>query len=192
MITMIQQKQPRMPICIVLSSTYLHKGGVMTFSNIPHKVDSIFKSIRLNVSSHVHTYYCYLIMALHLSYSGTIQQIVNRLRNSFHRTNHGEFLCRSVFDGRAVVQTQALAMLKHSYKKYCKYCLLIIDDSQTIKHAKKIQMIWKAHGHASGKYYMGHTILKACLYYRGITITLESWFYSAIVRYLCLPDPYWS
>jgi SRSO17 transposase len=40
-----------------------------------------------------------------------------------------------------------------------------------------MQAVGKIHHHASGKYCMGHTILKACLFYRGITIPLGSWLY---------------
>lgn len=168
----------------------------MTINNIPQKVDSFFQSIQQNVSVHVYTYYCYLIMALHLSHSGTIQQMVNRLRNSFHRANHGEFLWRSVFDERTVAQTQVLVILKRLYKKNCKHCLLIIDDTQTIKRVKKTQMIWIIHRHAPGKCCMEHAIHKAFLYYREIKIALESWLYRvwrywAIVRHLCLLDPCW-
>lgn len=77
----------------------------------------------------------------------------------------------------AVVQSQALAMLKGLYKKGIQDCLLIIDDTQTLKRAKKMQAVGKLHHHATGKYCMGHTIVKACLYYRGVTIPLASRLY---------------
>jgi hypothetical protein len=77
----------------------------------------------------------------------------------------------------AVVSQHALGMLKRLYKKGCKQCLLIIDDTQTIKRAKKMQAVGKIHHHATGTYCYGHTILKACLWYRGVTIPLGSWLY---------------
>ena len=40
-----------------------------------------------------------------------------------------------------------------------------------------MQAVGKIHHHASGKYCMGHTIIKACLFYRGVTIPLGSWLY---------------
>jgi len=40
-----------------------------------------------------------------------------------------------------------------------------------------MQAVGKIHHHATGKYCMGHTILKACLFYRGVTIPLGSWLY---------------
>ena len=63
-------------------------------------------------------------------------------------------------------------MLKRLYKKGCKQLPVIIDDTQTLKRAKKMQAVGKLHHHATGKYCMGHTILKACLFYRGVTIPL--------------------
>jgi len=150
---------------------------MVTIGKIPQKVKSFFQPIQSAVSAHVYAYYCNMVVALCVSHSGTIQRLVERLRNCPHRTNHGEFLWRSAFDEAAVVGTQALAMLKHLYKKGHTDCLLIIDDTQTIKRAKKMQAVGKLHHHATGKYCMGHTIVKACLYYRGVTIPLGSRLY---------------
>jgi hypothetical protein len=150
---------------------------MITIGKIPQKVKPFFKPIQSTVSAHVYAYYCSLVVALCISHGSTIERLVELLRGSPHRTNHGEFLWRSAFDEMAVIQTQALAMLKRLYKKGCKDCLLIIDDTQTIKRAKKMQAVGKIHHHATGKYCMGHTILKACLYYRGVTIPLGSWLY---------------
>jgi len=150
---------------------------MITIGKIPQKVKLFFKPIQQTVSAHVYSYYCSLVVAMCISHGSTIERLVELLRGRPHRTNHGEFLWRSAFDEMAVVQTQALAMLKRLYKKGCKQCLLILDDTQTIKRAKKMQAVGKIHHHASGKYCMGHTILKACLYYRGVTIPLGSWLY---------------
>lgn len=150
---------------------------MITIGKIPQKVQSFFKPTRNALSAHVYTYYCNLVVAICLSHSATIQRLVNLLRNSTHRTNHGEFLWRSDFDEMAVVQAQAFSLLKRLYKKGCKQCMLIIDDTQTIKRAKKMQAVGKIHHHATGKYHNGHTILKACLFYRGVTIPLGSWLY---------------
>ena len=150
---------------------------MITIGKIPQKVQSFFKPTRNALSAHVYTYYCNLVVAICLSHASTIQRLVNLLRNSTHRTNHGEFLWRSDFDEMAVVAKQAIWLLKKLYKKGCKQCLLIIDDTQTIKRAKKMQAVGKIHHHATGKYRNGHTILKACLFYRGVTIPLGSWLY---------------
>ncbi len=150
---------------------------MITIGKIPQKVKTFFKPIKNNVSAHIYYYYCNLVVAICISHGSTIQRLVNLLRGSTHRTNHGEFLWRSEFDEMAVVAAQAMGMLKKLYKKGCKDCLLIIDDTQTIKRAKKMQAVGKIHHHASGKYCMGHTIIKACLFYRGVTIPLGSWLY---------------
>ena len=150
---------------------------MITIGKIPQKVQPFFKPTRNSLSAHVYNYYCNLVIAICISHGSTIQKLVNLLRGSTHRTNHGEFLWRSKFDEMAVVQTQASSILKRLYKKGCKNCMLIIDDTQTIKRAKKMQAVGKIHHHASGKYCMGHTIVKASLFYRGVTIPLGSWLY---------------
>jgi hypothetical protein len=60
----------------------------------------------------------------------------------------------------------------------------VIDDTQILKRAKKLalslegmQAVGKLYHHAEKRYATGHTILKACLYYRGITIPWGSWLY---------------
>jgi len=150
---------------------------MITIGKIPQKVKTFFKPTKNNVSAHVYSYYCNLVLAICISHGSTIGRLVKLLRNATHRTNHGEFLWRSRFGEMAVVKDQAGEILKRLYKKGCKDCLLIIDDTQTIKRAKKMQAVGKIHHHASGKYHMGHTIVKACLFYRGVTIPLGSWLY---------------
>ena len=177
MIVMIKQKQPFLTISIVNAIAYTQGGCMITIGKIPKKVHSFFKPIKLNVSAHIYSYYCNLVLAICISHGSTIDRLVKLLRNTTHRTNHGEFLWRSDFDEMDIVRSQAVGILKRLYKKGCKDCLLIIDDTQTIKRAKKMQAVGKIHHHASGKYCMGHTIIKACLYYRGVTIPLGSWLY---------------
>ena len=150
---------------------------MITIGKIPQKVKTFFKPTKNNVSAHVYCYYCNLVIAICISHGSTIDRLVKLLRNSTHRTNHGEFLWRSEFGEMDVVKDQAGGILKRLYKKGCKDCLLIIDDTQTIKRAKKMQAVGKIHHHATGKYCMGHTIVKACLFYRGVTIPLGSWLY---------------
>jgi len=150
---------------------------MITIGKIPQKVKTFFKPTKNNLSAHVYSYYCHLVIAICISHGSTIQRLVNLLRGSTHRTNHGEFLWRSRFDEMAIVATQAKGLLKKLYKKGCKNCLLIIDDTQTIKRAKKMQAVGKIHHHTTGKYSNGHTIVKACLFYRGVTIPLGSWLY---------------
>ena len=53
----------------------------------------------------------------------------------------------------------------------------ILDDTQTLKRAKKMAAVGQLYHHAEKRYATGHTILKACLYYRGVTIPWGSWLY---------------
>jgi SRSO17 transposase len=177
MVMIIKQKQLLLPISVMQTMSYKQGSCMITIGKIPKKVQSFFKPTRNGLSAHVYYYYCNLVVAICISHGSTIQRLVNLLRNSTHRTNHGEFLWRSNFDEAAVVQTQAIWMLKKLYKKGCKQCMLIIDETQTIKRAKKMQAVGKIHHHATGKYQNGHTILKACLYYRGVTIPFGSLLY---------------
>ena len=153
-----------MPITIVRAIDYTHGGCMITIGKIPQKVKRFFKPIQNSVSAHVYAYYGSLVVALCISHGSTIERLVDLLRGRPHRTNHGEFLWRSDFDERVVAQTTALALLKRLYQKGAKQCLLILDETQTIKRAKKMQAVGKIHHHASGHYCMGHTILKACLF----------------------------
>jgi SRSO17 transposase len=63
------------------------------------------------------------------------------------------------------------------FTKKNRYLFFIIDDTQTLKRAKKMAGVGKLHHHATGKYGTGHTIVKVSLYYRGVTIPWGSWLY---------------
>ncbi|MHC4951621.1 MAG: transposase [Planctomycetota bacterium] len=115
-----------------------------------------------------------MALSICISHGCTIDRLVKLLRNSPHRTNHGEFLWRSNWDESAVMQQIALDMLRDLFTKKDKHLFFIIDDTQTLKRAKKMQAVGKLHHHATGKYGIGHTILKVCLYYRGVTIPWAS------------------
>ncbi len=130
MIVMVKQKQPHMPISIVTNITCKHGGCMITIGKIPQKVKTFFKPTKNNVSAHIYSYYCNLVIAICISHGSTIQRLVKLLRNSPHRTNHGEFLWRSQFGEMAVVRDQADGILKRLYRKGCKDCLLIIDDQR--------------------------------------------------------------
>ena len=51
----------------------------------------------------------------------------------------------------------------------------IIDETQTLKRAKQMAGVGKLFHHSTGKYGTGHTIVKVCLHYRGVTIPWGSW-----------------
>ena len=181
MIVMIKQKQPRMTISIVKAISYMHGGCMVTIGKIPQKVKLFFKPTKNNVSAHVYSYYCNFVIAICISHASTIGRLVKLLRSSTHRTNHGEFLWRSKFGEMAVVRDQACGILKRLYKKRRKDCLLIIDDTQTIKRAKKMQAVGKIY-----KRWAIEVMIKEQKQHLGLG-DYRVWRYT-IVRHLCLVD----
>jgi SRSO17 transposase len=176
-IAIIKQKQPLLPISIVATRTYKHGGCMITIGRIPAKLQSFFKPVKRQVCRHVYGYFWPLVLAICISHGSTIDRLVKLLRNSTHRTNHGEFLWRSVWDESLVMQQIALDLLRSLFTRKDDSLFFIIDDTQTLKHAKKMQGVGKLLHHATGKYGTGHTILKICLYYRGVTIPWASLLY---------------
>ena len=177
MIAIIKQKQLRLPISIVHTIAYMQGSCMITIGKIPRKLQSFFKPVKRQISEHVHSYFWSMVLSICISHGSTIDKLVKSLRNSTHRTNHGEFLWRSNWDESVVMQQIALDMLRSLFTKKDKHLFFIIDDTQTLKRAKKMQAVGKLHHHATGKYGTGHTILKVCLYYRGITIPWASLLY---------------
>jgi hypothetical protein len=173
----IKQKQPLLPISIVTSDTYTHGGCMITIGTIPQKLQRFFRPVKRQVSDHVYGYFWSMVLAICIGHSSTIDRLVKLLRNTTHRTNHGEFLWRSDWDQSVVMQEIALDMLRSLFKRKAKDLFFIIDDTQTLKRAKKMAAVGTLFHHATGKYGTGHTILKVCLYYRGVTIPWGSWLY---------------
>ena len=177
MIAIIKQKQLRLPISIVQTSTYLQGSCMITIGKIPKKIQRFFKPAKKQISEHVYSYFWSMVISVCISHGCTIERLVKSLRNATHRTNHGEFLWRSNWDESVVMQHIALDMLRSLFTKKDKNLFLIIDDTQTLKQARKMEAVGKLHHHATGKYGTGHTILKVCLYYRGVTIPWASLLY---------------
>jgi len=177
MVAIIKQKQLRLPISILIPSTYMQGSCMITIGKIPRKLQSFFKPVRKQISEHVYSYFWSMVLSICISHGSTIDRLVKSLRNTKHRTNHGEFLWRSNWDESVVMQQIALDMLRSLFTKKDKNLFFIIDDTQTLKRAKKMQAVGKLHHHATGKYGTGHTILKVCLYYRGVTIPWASLLY---------------
>jgi len=150
---------------------------MITIGKIPKRLQSFFKPVKKQVSQHVYGYFWSLVLAICISHGSTIDKLVKSLRNSTHRTNHGEFLWRSCWDHSVIMQQIALDMLLSLFTKEDRHLFFIIDDTQTLKRAKKMDAIGKLHHHATGKYGTGHTIVKVALYYRGVTIAWGSWLY---------------
>ena len=150
---------------------------MLTIGKIPQKVKTFFRPVKRQVSQHVYHYVWSMVMSICISHGATIERLVKSLRGSTHRTNHGEFLWRSNWDESAALQQIALDQLRRLSHKKDRNLFFILDDTQTLKRAKKMAGVGNLHHHATGKYGNGHTILKVCLYYRGVTIPWGSLLY---------------
>jgi len=147
-----------------------------TIDRIPTICRSFFRPHRKNFDKPAWPHFWGLVMAMAMATEHTVERLNAMLRNHTHRTNDGEFLWRSDWDESCVLREIALDTLKRLYRKG-EPLYLILDDTQTLKRAKKMDAVGKLYHHSTGKYGMGHTILKACLYYRGVTIPWGSWLY---------------
>jgi len=114
-------------------------------------------------------------LAITIGHGSTIDRLARLLRGSTHRTKHGEFLWRSEWDESWVIQEIALDTLRRLRRKKAGKCYLIVDETQTLKRAKKMQGVGTLFHHATGKYGRGHTMMKVCLWYRGVTIPWGVW-----------------
>ena len=150
---------------------------MITIGKIPRKLQRFFRPLKNSFSQRAWEHFWPLVLAITISHGCTIERLAKVLRGSTHRTNHGEFLWRSCWNESQVMQNIALDMLLSLFRKDDRNIFLIIDDTQTLKRAKKMQAIGKLRHHATGKYGFGHTIVKVSLYYRGVTIPWGSWLY---------------
>jgi SRSO17 transposase len=177
MVMIIKQKQLRLPISIVNAITYKRGSCMITIGKIPGKLQSFFKPVKKQVSEHVYSYFWSMILSICISNGSTIDRLVKALRDSTHRTNHGEFLWRSAWNESVVTQRIAIALLLGLYTNKDRNLFFVLDDTQTLKRAKKMEGVGKLRHHATGKYGIGHTILKVSLYYRGVAIPWASLLY---------------
>ena len=143
---------------------------MVTIGRIPRKSRAFFRGVAKNFSGRAFRHFWGLVLAMTISHGSTIDRLARLLRGSTHRTNHGEFLWRSTWSESAVMQQIALDLLRSLHRKNAGPCYLLIDETQTLKRAKKMSGVRKLYHHATGKYGTGHTMVKACLYYRGVTI----------------------
>jgi len=151
---------------------------MITIGKIPRKVQRFFRPLEHYFSRPAWSHFCGLVLAMAVGRRSTIARLSELLRNATHRTNHGEFLWRSVWDETLVMQHIAMDLLMSLWRGgKDNSCYLILDDTQTLKRAKRMEAVGKLFHHATGKYGMGHTIFKACLWCRGVTIPFGSWLY---------------
>jgi len=163
------------PMYVVNSNTP-ENTAMFTIDRIPTVCQSFFRPCRKSFGKKAWPHFWGLVLAIGMATEYTVERLNALLRNHTHRTNDGEFLWRSVWDESWVIREIALDTLKRLYRKG-EPLYLIIDDTQTLKRAKKMEAVGKLFHHATGKYGLGHTILKVCLYYRGVTIPWGSWLY---------------
>jgi SRSO17 transposase len=149
---------------------------MVTISRIPTLFRSFFQPRRRHFRKQAWPHFYGLVLAIAMATEHTVERLNALLRLHTHRTNDGEFLWRSEWDESWVLREIALDTLKRLRRKG-EPIYFILDDTQTLKRAKKMDAVGKLYHHATGKYGTGHTILKACLYYRGATIPWGSWLY---------------
>jgi len=150
---------------------------MITIGKIPKKLQGFFKPLTDHFTKRAWHHFWALVMAISISHGATIDRLSKALRGSTHRTNHGEFLWRSCWDQSIVMQQIAINMLLSLLRKKDRELFFILDDTQNLKRAKKMAAVGKLRYHATGKYGIGHTIIKVCLYYRGVTIPWGCWLY---------------
>ena len=173
----VKYKWPVLTITHVATKRYRGRGHMITIGTMPKKVQGFFQSVQDYFSRPAFAHFWQLVLAISISHGATLERLVKQLRNSTHRTKHGEFLWQSTWDGPAVVQHIALDTLKRLARKHGGKCYFIIDETQTLKRAKKMAGVGKLFHHSSGKYGCGHTMLKVCLWYRGVIIPWGTWLY---------------
>jgi hypothetical protein len=150
---------------------------MITIGNIPRKIKPFFKVLEDRFTRPAWGHFWALVLAMTVAEGATIDRLAALLRGSTHRTKHGEFLWKSDFDHVGVIQEIALDTLKRLRRKGGGKCYFILDDTQNLKRARKMQGVGSLFHHATGKYGRGHTLLKVCLWYRGVTIPWGSWLY---------------
>ena len=143
---------------------------MVTIGRIPSVSKAFFRGLPKHFSQAAWGHFWGLVLAMTIGQGSTIDRLAKWLRRCTHRTNHGEFLWRSDWSESAVLQQVALETLRRLQRKGAGPCYLILDETQTLKRAKKMAGVRKLYHHATGKYGTGHTMVKACLYYRGVTI----------------------
>ncbi len=147
-----------------------------SIGRIPASLRSFFAPRRATFSKPAWRHFSGLVLAFALGTVHTVDRLNHLLRGHSHRTKDGEFLWKSHWDESWVLQQTALDTLRRLHRKG-EPIYLILDDTQTLKRAKRMAGVGTIFHHAEKRYVTGHTILKACLVYRGVTIPWASVLY---------------
>jgi hypothetical protein len=148
---------------------------MITIGRIPAKSKGFFRTVLRQFGAPAKRHFCGLVLAWTIATSATVLQLARRLRNSTHRTKHGEFFWRSRWNESSVLQTLALDTLKRLHRKDAGPVYFILDETHTFKRARKMDGIRSIYDPSSRRHGFGHTIVKACLWYRGVIIPWGSW-----------------
>ena len=150
---------------------------MITIGRMPQKVKRFFHPLQTCFSRPAWAHFWQLVLALTINHGVSLEKLTRLLRGSTHRTKHGEFLWQSHWQAPQVMQQIARDTLKRLGRRRAAEVFFIIDETQTLKRAKKMAGVGKLFHHASGKYGTGHTMLKVCLWYRGVIIPWGTWLY---------------
>ena len=71
---------------------------MVTIGQIPRKTQAFFRPLRTRFSPAAWDHFWGLVLGLCIAHGSTIDRLAKCLRGSTHRTNHGEFLWRSVWN----------------------------------------------------------------------------------------------
>ncbi len=93
---------------------------MVTIDGIPKKARVLFPPPQNYFTEPAWDHFWALVLAITVCHGATLERLVNTLRGSTHRTNHGEFLWRSVWDESAVLLQIALDLLRSLYRLYRK------------------------------------------------------------------------
>jgi hypothetical protein len=145
MVTNIKQKWPTQTITFWKTISYRRRGRMITIGKIPKKLQRFFRPLKSSFTQRAWGHFWPLVLAITISHGCTIERLAKALRGSTHRTNHGEFLWRSCWSESQVMQNIALDMLRSLFRRHDRNVFLIIDDTQTLKRAKKMHAIGKLH-----------------------------------------------
>src|SRR4030043_326253 len=95
----VKYKWPTVTITYVAIKRYRGRGHMITIGRMPKKVQSCFQSVEKHFSHPAFAHFWQLVLAISISHGATIERLAKQLRNSTHRTKHGEFLWQRNGDG---------------------------------------------------------------------------------------------
>jgi len=116
---------------------------MVTIGQMPAKCKGFFRGLRSHFAAPAWDHFWRLVLAITISRGSTIDQLARLLRGSTHRTNHGEFLWRSYWSESWALQQIALDTLKRLRRRRDRRCYFILDETQTLKRAKKMAGVRK-------------------------------------------------